>query len=277
MSATIRSSTVTRRTGGRTGLLGLCALTDVRAKMRTPEFAVGAVAIPALLYAMFGLPNAASTLPGGTPVAQAMLVSMAAYGVVSLAIFVFGEDVAKDRGGGWLRTLRATPLPTWAHLGGKTASALVIGMMIVVSISLLAGLAGGVRFPAAEWVVLGLALLAGVLLFSTLGYAIAFVVRPRAAAVIANLIFLPLAFASGFFMPLGELPEVLQDIAAYLPTFHYGQLVYPIVMPAEDVSYWTGAQAQPTWVHVVWVLGSAVVLGGLALWAARREAVTRRG
>ena len=58
-------------------------------------------------------------------------------------------------------------------------------------------------------------MLAGVLAFSALGFAIALLARPRAAAVISNLIFLPLAFASGFFMPLSELPAAMRTIAPW--------------------------------------------------------------
>jgi ABC-2 type transport system permease protein len=270
-------SVAPRRNGGRAGLAVLAAATELRSSMRTPEFAVGAIAIPVLLYAMFGLPNAASTLPAGTRVGLGMLVSMSAYGVVSLAIFTFGEDIAKERGRGWARTLGATPFPTWVYLVGKAANAVVLAALIVVTMSALAALAGGVALTARSWLELGATMVAGVLAFSTLGFAIAYVARPRAAAVIANLIFLPLAFASGFFIPLGELPAVLQDVAEYLPTFHYGQLAYRVVMPDADVELWTGAETGPMWIHVAWVVGSAVVLGAAALLAARREAVTRRG
>lgn len=266
-----------RPNGGRAGLALLAAATELRASLRTPEFAVGAVAIPVILYAMFGLPNASGILPAGTGVGLVMAVSMCAYGVVSLAIFTFGEDVAKERGRGWARTLSATPLPTWVYLVGKLANALVLGTVIVAAIATLAVVLGEADLPLGTWVQLWLLMLAGVLAFSTLGFAIAYVARPRAAAVIANLVFLPLAFASGFFVPLSQLPEVLRDVAAYLPTFHFGQLAHHLVMPAADVAAWTGAETRPIWVHVAWVAGSAVVLGAAAVLASRREAVTRRG
>ena len=214
---------------------------------------------------------------GGTVVGLVMAVSMCAYGVVSLAIFTFGEDVAKERGRGWTRTLSATPLPTWVYLVGKLANALVLGTVIVAAIASLAFLLGGADLALGTWVQVWLLMLAGVLAFSTLGFAIAFVARPRAAAMIANLVFLPLAFASGFFVPMNQLPQVLRDIAAFLPTFHFGQLAHHLVMPASDVAFWTGAETRPLWVHVVWVAGSAVALGTVALMASRREAVTRRG
>ncbi|UZN03587.1 ABC transporter permease [Cellulomonas sp. S1-8] len=267
---------VAHRNGGRAGLLGLALVVRLRSSMRNVEFAVGAVAVPVLLYGMFGLPNASSTLPGGTRVGLAMLVSLTAYGVVSLALFTFGEDVAKERGRGWIRTLRATPFPTGVHLWATALGSLVHAAMVVAGTCLLAATAGGVRLDAGRWAAFAGFMTVGVLLFSTLGFAIAFLARPRAATVVANLLFLPLSFASGFFMPLGELPAIVGDVAQWLPTFHFGQLAYRIVMPADDVAFFTGAPTQPVAVHVAWVLGSALVLGAVAVLASRREAVTRR-
>jgi ABC-2 type transport system permease protein len=266
-----------RPTGGRAGLIALQVVTEVRASLRSPEFAVGAVIIPVILYAMFGLTNASSLLPGGTRIGLAMLISLSCYGIVTLAIVVFGEDVAKDRGRGWLRTLRATPFPTGVYLLGKLGAALVHGALITVTMAVLGATAGGVDLSPGRWALYGAAMLAGVVVFSPLGFAIAYVAKPKTAAVIANVIFLPLAFASGFFVPLGELPDVMGDIARFLPTYHFGQLVYPGLMPAADVAAFTGASTQPVALHLVWVVGSAVVLGAAALLAARREAVTRRG
>ncbi|MCC2334118.1 ABC transporter permease [Cellulomonas wangsupingiae] len=276
-AASRTGGTAPRDTGGRTGLVARTAVVQLRASFRNAEFAVGAVAVPVLLYAMFGLPNASSQLPGGTRIGLAMLVSLTAYGVVSLALFTFGENVAKDRGRGWLRTLRATPFPTAAYLGGTSLTAAVHALLIVAGTGLLAALAGGVRLDVGRWAAFAGIMTAGVLVFSTLGFAIAYLARPRAATVMANLLFLPLAFASGFFFPLSELPAVIGDVAPYLPTFHFGQLAYRAVMPASDVAAFTGAATQPVALHVAWVVGSAVLLGAVALLAARREAVTRRG
>jgi len=265
------------RAGGALRLLALHALLELRSSFRSTEFAVGAMAVPVLLYAMFGLPNAGEKLPGGTRVGLAMLVSIGCYGVVSLAIFTFGEDVAKERGRGWPRTLAATPFPTWVHLTGKSVTAVVHATLVIVVMCAVAAGAGGVRLPTTAWLAMAGTLASGVLAFSTLGFAIAYLARPRAATMIANLVFLPLSFASGFFFPLGELPDVIGRIAPWLPTYHFGQLAYRTVLPVADVEFWVGRPVQPAWVHLVWVLGGAVAFGVATLLAARREAVTRRG
>jgi ABC-2 type transport system permease protein len=263
---------------GRLGLLVTHATVELRSTARSMQFVIGAVALPALLYAMFGLTNADPTnvLPEGTHVGTMMMVSFCGYGIVSLAIFTFGESIADERGRGWVRTMRATPLPSWSFLAAKMAVALIGGLLIVASVGVLATLAGNVRLDAGTWLVLTVTLLAGVLAFSTLGFAIAYATRPRAATAIANLIFLPLAFLSGFFIPLGESPPVLADIAVWLPTFHFGQLIWQHVAPAADIEAWTSVAPATTGVHIAWVLGATAAFGAIAGVAGRRDAATSR-
>jgi ABC-2 type transport system permease protein len=266
----------TQPNGGHLGLLALAAWTELRSSARSAEFAVGAVGIPVLLYMMFGLPDP-HELDSGTTIRTAMLVSLSAYGIVSLAIFSFGENVARERGRGWTRSLRATPLPTSVYLIGKVIAAVAHAALIIVAMSVLAATAGSVDLPATTWIAFGATTLAGVLAFSALGFAIALLARPRAATVISKLIFLPLAFASGFFMPLSELPPTMRTIAPWLPTFHFGQLAYRTVMPARDIEDLTGIASGPIAAHVAWVAAATTALAVLALAAARREAVSRRG
>jgi ABC-2 type transport system permease protein len=260
-------------------LVAVQALVELRATARSLEFVIVAVALPTLLYAMFGLPSAAPTnvLPDGTHVGTMMLVSLCAYGVVSLAIFTFGEQLARERGRGWIRTMRATPLPLWSHLTAKVVVALCSAILIVASTGALALVAGNVRLDLATWLRLTATLLAGVLAFSVLGFAIAFATRPRAATAIANLLFLPLSFLSGFFVPLAELPAVLRELAVWLPTYHFGQLAWRQVAPPAGIEAWVGIAPAATGSHVAWVVGATLVFGAVALVAARREGVTRRG
>jgi ABC-2 type transport system permease protein len=266
----------TRPHPGCLGLLALAAWTELRSNARSAEFTVGAVALPVLLYVMFGLPDA-DELEGGTTIRTAFLVSLSAYGVISLAIFTFGDNVAKERGRGWTRTLRSTPMPTSIQLLARVVTAVVHAGLIVAAMGMLAATAGHVGLPVSTWIAFAATMLGGVVAFSTLGYAIAMLARPRVASVISNLIFLPLAFASGFFIPLSELSSTMREIAPWLPTYHFGQLAYRIVMPVSDVEELTGITTEPIGVHLAWVLASTVILGAIAALAARREAVTRRG
>ena len=276
-SAVVTVDARPRPNGGRAGLVARYAWAELRSSLRNPEFAVGAVAIPVILYGIFGLPDGQREFAPGVSVSMVMMVSMSAYGIVSLAIFSFGEQVAKDRGRGWTRALEITPITTGVQLLGRTIVGMAHGALIVGAMALLAATVGGVALDAAQWAAFAAVMVSGVVVLSPLGYAIAYLARPRAAAVIANVVFLPLSFVSGFFFPLSELPPVLQDVAAFLPTFHFGQIAYRTVMSDAAVTDWTGIPTAPLAVDVAWVVGAAVLLAGLALVAARREAATRRG
>jgi ABC-2 type transport system permease protein len=273
-----RQLPVSQPAGGPLGLLVAHSRVELRRALRSIEYVIVAIALPMLLYAMFGLPNAdpANVLAEGSHVGTLMMVSLACYGVVSLAIFTFGEYVAKERARGWARTMRATPLPVWSDLAAKVVLALVGATVIVVSTAGLAVVAGNVRLAPGQWARLMAVLLLGVLAFSTLGFAIAYATRPRAATAIANLIFLPLAFLSGFFVPLSELPDVLGGIAVWLPTYHFGVVAWRQVTGPEGVEAWVGAAPAAIGVHLAWVIAATVLFGAVALLAAHREGVTRR-
>src|SRR5437879_1864706 len=67
--------------------------------------------------------------------------------------------------------------------------------------------------------------------------AIRYLVSPNPAPAVANLIALPMYFASGIFVPISQLPDFIQRIAPYLPTYRYGQLAWGAVgYPADPVT-----------------------------------------
>jgi ABC-2 type transport system permease protein len=261
--------------GSRLGLMALHARTEVVLMRRSAEFVISTVAIPALLYAMFAMSNTNTFVPGGAPFHTLAVGSFAAYGIVFLSLFTFGSDVARERGRGWIRTLRATPVPASSYIAAKMSMGIVYALLILAAIVPLAVVAGA-DLTIAQWFALAGVLMIGVLAFGTVGFAIAFLARPRGATAIASLAFLPLSFASGFFFPLSELPKVIQDVAPYLPTYHFGQLVWRVVGTDADVAALTGEATQPLAVHVAWLAIAGLVGAAGALWAARRAAVTRR-
>ncbi len=265
-----------RPTGGPLGLLFAQLAAELKQMMRVPEYVIGIVGVPVILYAMFGLSNAGQRLPGGTDVGAMLVASFSAYAIVSLAIFSFGVDVAGERGRGWLRRLRCTPMPMWAYFAAKVASALALAVLIYALVWALAMAGARVPFDAARAARTLAALLLGVIAFAPMGFALAFWARPRAAAAIGNLLFLPLSFVSGFFTPLNGLPQILRDAAPWLPTYHFGLLVWGGVAPAEDVRHFTGVDPGPALPQLAWLVGTFLVFGALAAWGYARDAHRER-
>lgn len=266
-----RLSPEARPTGTLVSLLGAQVMAEVRQGLRMPEYLVGVVGVPVLLYAMFGLPQAGKLLPAGTDVGAMMYASIACYGVVSLAIFTFGSDVANERGKGWLRRLRSTPMPMGVYFAGKLVMAMlftvaILGLMLMAAVWL-----GHVAFDVGRLLAAAGILLLGAMALSTLGFALAFWARPKAASAVSNLVFLPLSFLSGFFFPVQSLPSVLQSVAPFMPTYHFGQLVWGAMAPAGDVEAFGALASGSTMSHVWPVVVTSLVFGVIAPLGYRRN------
>lgn len=271
-----RPSPTAQPTGGILALVAAQAKAELVQNLRVLEFVIGVVIFPTMLFLMFGLPSARQDLPNGTNVGAFLMASFGAYGMLGIAIFGFGVDIAVERGRGWLKLVAATPMPGWVYFAGKLAMTLLFGMITLGVLfsagALLAGaLLAGVRLAPAEWLRLAGALLAGGMAFSTLGFTLGYWASPRGASPIANLIYLPLSFASGLFIPLSNLPEVLRDLAPFLPTYHFAQLVWRTFGKSEDLAIIVGLSGQATGVHVAWMFGAFAVFGIAALIGYRRD------
>ncbi|MER3484115.1 MAG: ABC transporter permease, partial [Meiothermus sp.] len=162
------------------------------------------------------------------------------------------------------------PVPAWVYFAGKFALVALFGAAILLVV-FVAGYLTGVRLGLETWAKAFFTLLLGSLSFSTLGFALGFLARPRAASTIANLVFLPLSFASGFFFPLNQLPQFLQKLAPYLPTYHFGQLAWGSIGTPSDVARFTNQPPESALGHVLWLLGGFLAFGVLAVWGYRRD------
>jgi ABC-2 type transport system permease protein len=264
-----RLSPGARPATGTARMLATQVTMEVRRYHRIPEYFIGVVVLPIILYAMFGLGDAGTLLPRGTDVGAMMFVSIGCYGVVSEALFSFGGELATERSAGWLRRLRATPMPMWVYFAGKVALNLVFTLVSLGGMAAVAVVVGHVTFD--RLIATSTILLTGVVAFSTMGSAIAYWVRPRAVSTIVNLVFLPLSFLSGFFYPLDELPDVFANVAQALPTYHFGQLAWGVMAPAQDVASFGIPPNGSNVGHLAVVLGWFVGCGILTVLGYRRE------
>ena len=173
-----------------------------------------------MFYLLFGLSFTGRSTGVGVGPAEYLLAGYTVFGAVTAALFAFGAGVAVERAQGWLVLKRATPMPVSVYLGAKVVSCMVFGALIVLVMAVCGTSFGGVRLPFSAWLsLLALATL-GCVPFCLLGLSIAFLVPPAGASGIVNLINLPLAFASGMWVPVNMLPRVFQAIAPALPQYH---------------------------------------------------------
>jgi ABC-2 type transport system permease protein len=232
--------------------------------MRTRAFSLSVIGFPVMFYILFGVMNRGDHMHGQI-VAKYLLASYAAFGVVGSALFGVGVGLAGERVSGWLELKRASPMPPLAYLGAKCVASVAFGVIIATILAVIGVTSAGVHLALGEYLaILAVSVLGGVP-FACLGLLLAMVVPANAAPGIVNLIYLPMSYAAGLWMPIYMLPKWLQHVAPWLPTYHLAQLMLRVIGYAQP--------GEGTVQHVLALTGYALLFLGCAWIAfARSEA-----
>ena len=205
---------------------------------RSPSFSLPVLLFPPLFYLLFGEIFGGNRSPEA---ARYLLAGYSVFGIMGVALFGFGVTVAVDREQGLLVLKRAQPMPPGAYLLAKVAMAMLFSAIVLVLLSVLAATVAGVRLPPLQWLGLVATCLLGVLPFSALGLWLGTLVGGRGAPALINLVYLPMAFLSGLFIPLSMLPGALKSIAPLWPSYHLARLAQWQVGFAEGAMPWLHA------------------------------------
>lgn len=225
---------------------------------RQPAFVLPTLLLPAMFYAFFAL---AFTMSRSMHMPTWLLATYGVFGIMGPALFGFGIGVATERGQGWLRLKRAAPVQPWVPLLARAAMAMLFAFFVFAILAAMGALFGDVRMPRADWILLAVTLTFGAIPFCAMGLAGGLWLSPQAAPAVVNLVYLPMAFLSGLWVPLLAFPEWLQRFAVLLPPYHLAAI-------ALDA---TGAQpAARLWLHVAVLAGVTVFFLGIAALGWRR-------
>jgi len=193
----------------------------LRILFRQPGFWVPTVLFPAMLYAFFG-----ANMAGAGRIGAYAMASFAVYAVVGVGFYQFGVTVAQDRENPftvWQRTLPGHAAAPW--IARVTAS--IIFVMVAVGLVLLAAwqIAGITLDLAAYTRLAGACALASVTA-TLMGTALGSVASSRAAVPLSNLIFLPLSYLGGLWVPPIALPSGVNALSVWTPTRAMGEIAW---------------------------------------------------
>ena len=228
--------------------------------LRAKSFSLAVAGFPLMFYILFGLSNK-HAVEGGVQIAKYLLGGYACFGLVGAALFGIGVGLAAELNSGWLELKRASPMPVPAYLFAKCASAVAFGILIVTLLTVIGTMFGGVSLTGMELAKMLAVTVAGAISFASMGLLLALVVPANAAPGIVNLIYLPMSYLSGLWVPIRFLPHWLHQIAPALPTYHLAQLmlgVFGYQEPGSSVMAHCNALAGFTllMLGVCWVLFS---------------------
>lgn len=230
--------------------------------LRMPAYAIPTIAFPLLFYVFFGVAFGSGQSAGPISMSTYLLATYGAFGVIGASLFGFGVGVAIERGQGWMLLKRATPMPPLAYFTAKMVMALTFSSLIVLGLFALGATFAGVAMPTPDWISLAATLIAGALPFCAFGLALGYFCGPNSAPAVVNLLYLPMAFLSGLWIPVQALPGILQKFAPTLPPYHFSQLALAQI----------GASSGPAaWVSILYLTGFTFLSLALAYFGFRRD------
>jgi ABC-2 type transport system permease protein len=200
---------------------------------------------------------------GNANAAHYLFATYSVFGVMAPSLFGFGVGVAIERERGWLSLKRVAPMPPGAYLLAKMAMAALFALIIYIVLAAMAATLGGVRLAGGQWLLLGIIATTGVLPFCALGLMIGGRANASGAPALVNLIYLPMAFLSGLWMPLNLLPDFIGRVAPLWPAYHLAQLALATIGRGD------GSDSLP---HVAALLGFTAICFAIARrWLARAK------
>ena len=211
---------------------------------RMPSYSIPTLAFPAMFYLLFGVVMGKAAVTGGSNLGTYLLATYGAFGVIGAALFNFGVSVAIERGQGWMLLKKASPMPVGAYFAAKMIVSLVFSLLVVAILQTLGLTLGGVTQEAGVLASMTGILVLGAVPFCAMGLLIGYAAGPNSAPAIVNIIYLPMAFASGLWIPIHALPDFMATMARFLPAYHLGQLALkPLGADIGD----------PIWQHVIYL------------------------
>jgi ABC-2 type transport system permease protein len=189
--------------------------------LRQPAFALPTLLFPTMFYIFFGL---AFTMSRSIHMPTWLLATYGVFGIMAPALFGFGVGIAIEKGEGWLRLKRVAPVSPLVPLIARMLMAMTFAFFVFAILATLGAVFGEVRMPRADWIAVAVTLTFGAIPFCAMGLAAGLWLSPQAAPAVVNLVYLPMAFLSGLWIPLMAFPEWLQNLAVALPPYHLAEI-----------------------------------------------------
>lgn len=207
---------------------------EVLKVLRSPGFTIPSLLFPIMFYLFFGV--IFSMNPATMP--TYLLATYGTFGVIGPALFSFGVGIAVERGQGWFDVKEASPMPASAYICSRISVTLLFSTTIIVLLFSVGAIFGGVRLYSGQWLLLAFVLLAGSIPFCAIGLSLGLFLKSNSAPAVVNLIYLPMAFLSGLWVPISLFPEVMQNFANVLPAYHLAQLTLKVVEMDAGFNVW---------------------------------------
>ncbi|GAB3530598.1 ABC transporter permease [Arthrobacter monumenti] len=234
-------------------------------QLRIPVAVISSTIFPSLVLLFFIVPQQdVASMPA---FALQSIAQLAMFGVMSAFLFGYGIGVAEDRASPWTTYLRTLPVGPLPGTVARAVTAMMFSFFALIPLLILGAVLTSAPEPFVSgdlswWripLTIAVVLLCG-LPFLAMGLAIGYLCTSKVAIAVTQVLFFPMAFAGGMMLPPMMFPGWLNTISLLLPSRAARDLA------VESLSG-SGISSSSVLVIVAWI----ALLGGLALWANRRD------
>jgi ABC-2 type transport system permease protein len=186
---------------------------------RTPIAAFFTIVFPLMLLVLFTAIFGNEEIDGtGITPAQYFTPGLAVFAAVSASYTNLGIGTAMARDNGILKRVRGTPIPPWAYIAGRVASAVYLAFIAMALMMTVGVIFYGVQIIGRTLPAALLTFVIGVGCFAALGMLVA-ALSPNgdAAPAITNGTLLPVAFISNIFFPVEDPPRWMEIAGNFFP------------------------------------------------------------
>ncbi len=225
-------------------------------KLRQRAYSLSSLGFPLVFYVLFGILMNQNW--GPMRMSTYLLATYGVFGVAGVCFFGFGVGLAIERGMGWLELKQASPMPPPAYLASKLASCVLFTLVLIVLMLAIGLTFGHAQISPLQMVELLGVLIAGAIPFGAFGLVLGYIAPATSAPAVVNMIFLPMAFCSGLWIPLNFLPKMVREIAPFLPTYHLSQIAIAVIGGQHNgtaLAHWEALAA-----FTLLFLGAAILL-----------------
>ena len=218
--------------------------------LRNRRVLIFSILMPAILLGVIGGLYKKDSLDGAN-VAAYIMVSMGLFGSMSGAIGS-GGTIALERGIGWNRQLRLTPLAPGSYLLTKVVLSMIMALPPLLVTYAVGVISLGVRLPAHTWVAIGIASWLGALPMAALGLVIGYIAKPDSVQQVSALLYMLLALFGGIWVPAEQMPNLMRHIAEWTPAYWVGQV-------ARSPLFHQAMSMHAIWILAAWTAGFGLV------------------
>jgi ABC-2 type transport system permease protein len=247
------------------------ARTAITVALRTPRALVFTIAFPIVMLVLFNSifihsGDNTTTLPNNLQLdASAYFTAgIVAYSVALSTFTTLAVSLTTQRERGQLKRYRGTPMPPWTFIVGQIARATAQALAMTALLLAVGAIVYGVPVPGSTFPAFVLYVVLGTATLCSLGIALTpFTPTPDAASTIAPFSVVMLAFFSGIWIPVDQLPNWLETVGKVFPLYHLALGLQTSLAPGASGS---GLEFENVLVLAIWALAGVRIASRRFRW-----------